>query len=81
MQEAGAGLFCRLEYATDLFDRATMERFADHWQRVLAGLAAAPEQRISQLSLLDEADRAQLATWHGAALALPETGRPETGGR
>ena len=71
VQEAGAGLSCRLEYATDLFDRSTMERFARHWLRILAGLAASPQEPVSQLSLLDDAEREELLGWHGAQVALP----------
>ena len=40
-----AGCACALEYATDLFDGATIERMAGHWRVLLEGIVADPEQR------------------------------------
>ena len=39
-------------YTTDLFDRATVARLADHLENLLVGVAADPEQRLSQMPLL-----------------------------
>src|SRR5205085_1154389 len=50
--EKPEGLFCTLEYSTDLFDAATVERMASHFQMLLEGIAADPGQRLSQLPLL-----------------------------
>jgi amino acid adenylation domain-containing protein len=49
-----------LEYNTDLFDAATIERLAGHFTRLLEALVADPRQRISALSLLSEAERREL---------------------
>ena len=48
------------EYSTDLFDCSTIERMAGHFQTLLSGIVADPDQRISKLPLLNEADRHQL---------------------
>jgi amino acid adenylation domain-containing protein len=48
------------EYNTDLFDEATIQRMAGHYQALLESIAADPEQRVSQLPLLSEAERRQL---------------------
>ncbi|MFI1016455.1 amino acid adenylation domain-containing protein [Streptomyces sp. NPDC020965] len=57
-----------LEYATALFDRSTMERFAGHYHRLLAGLVGAPERRVSDADPLSPAERHQLlVTWAGGA--------------
>jgi len=54
-----------IEYSTDLFDDATMARFVDHWQALLAGAVANPEGRLSTLPLLSEGERRQvLVEWN-----------------
>jgi len=60
-REHGGSLAGALEYATDLFDRPTALRLAGHFERLLGGLTAAPERRMSDLPLLSEAEAAQLA--------------------
>jgi len=58
--EGIAGWF---EYNSDLFDAATIARLESHFQTLVANITADPEQRISELSLLTEAERQQLQTW------------------
>ena len=53
-----------LSYRSDLFDAATIDRMAGHLSMLLAGAAAAPETRLSELSLLTAAEQAQLAAWN-----------------
>ncbi|APO50849.1 non-ribosomal peptide synthetase [Bradyrhizobium diazoefficiens] len=54
------------EYATDLFDAATIEDMAAQFKTLLKAVIANPEQRISRLPLLTEAERRQLlAKGHG----------------
>jgi amino acid adenylation domain-containing protein len=48
------------EYSTDLFGRATIERMAGHFQMLLEGIVADPEQSVSTIPLLTEAERHQL---------------------
>ncbi|MEM6989199.1 MAG: amino acid adenylation domain-containing protein, partial [Myxococcota bacterium] len=48
----GAGLMGSIEYRTDLFDRATIERMAGHFTRVLEAAAADPATPISRLPML-----------------------------
>ncbi|MFJ7156742.1 non-ribosomal peptide synthase/polyketide synthase [Streptomyces sp. NPDC101118] len=48
----------RFEYATALFDEATVRRFAGHFERLLTAVAADPEARLSALDVLDPAERA-----------------------
>ena len=56
-QETAAGLGISLEYSTDLFDAATIERMAGHFEALLEGIAANPQQRISELPLMGESER------------------------
>jgi amino acid adenylation domain-containing protein len=61
VQEGPEGLKCRFEYSTDLFDEATITRLAGHWQTLLAGIVANPDQPLSALPLLTEHERRQLS--------------------
>ncbi|MFF8771916.1 amino acid adenylation domain-containing protein [Kitasatospora sp. NPDC015120] len=55
-----AGLECAIDYATDLFDRETVEAIAARFGRLLAAVAARPEQPIGRADLLGEGERAAL---------------------
>ncbi|MDA9407073.1 non-ribosomal peptide synthetase [Bradyrhizobium sp. CCBAU 45384] len=50
------------EYATDLFDAATIEAMADRFKTLLKAVITNPEQRISRLPLLTAAQRRRLLT-------------------
>lgn len=58
--EVADGLAAALQYSTDLFDRSTIVRMVDHFQRLLESIVADPEQRLSELTLLSAAEQAQL---------------------
>jgi len=60
VSESGDGLDAEFEYNRDLFDRATIERLAAAFQRLLAGAVLNPEARLSALPLMDEAERRRL---------------------
>ncbi|MCP2163250.1 non-ribosomal peptide synthase domain TIGR01720/amino acid adenylation domain-containing protein [Goodfellowiella coeruleoviolacea] len=49
-----------LNYAVDLFDRGTVERFARWLTRLFDSAAAAPQRRVSELDLLDQTELDQL---------------------
>ncbi|HEV2852358.1 MAG TPA: non-ribosomal peptide synthase/polyketide synthase [Thermoanaerobaculia bacterium] len=54
------GLRGSLEYSTDLFEAATVDRLAGHLETLLAGIAAAPDSRIWDLPLMSEDERRQV---------------------
>ncbi|MER5374850.1 amino acid adenylation domain-containing protein [Streptomyces sp. NPDC002553] len=58
--EHPGGLTGTLSYASDLFDHATMERFAGHYARLLRSAVADPDTPLSRLEVLSEAERAAL---------------------
>jgi amino acid adenylation domain-containing protein len=63
LRETAQGLAGTAEYNTDLFDRDTIARTVKHFQTLLVGIAAtqeSPDQKISNLPLLDEAEQRQL---------------------
>jgi amino acid adenylation domain-containing protein len=79
LTETQHGLRGDLEYNTDLFDAATVERMMQHYLQVLRGVVEAPERRLSELSLLTEEERHQLvagfndtATPFPSSLVLPD---------
>ncbi|HZC36458.1 MAG TPA: amino acid adenylation domain-containing protein [Chthoniobacterales bacterium] len=54
-----------LNYNADLFDSATMRRFAGHFRTLLEAIAENPDARISQLPLLTAAERERfLVDWN-----------------
>ena len=60
MGETEEGLRGSLQYSTDLFDAATIARMTGHLQTLLEGIVANPDQRVSQLPILTQAERNQL---------------------
>nr|QEO74125.1 condensation domain-containing protein [uncultured bacterium] len=67
------GLLARLEYARDLFDAGTAERLLTHLGNLLAGIAEAPERRLSDLPLLASEERQELlAVCNRTAAEIPE---------
>ncbi|GAA4063690.1 amino acid adenylation domain-containing protein [Actinomadura miaoliensis] len=65
-------------YATDLFDTATAQALSDRLVRVLEQLAADPELRVSQVEVLDEAERrAVVADWNATQAPVADVLIPE----
>jgi acyl carrier protein len=63
--DSESGLVGSLEYNTDLFEAATIQRLLGHWQMLLEGIVADPAARLSSLPLLTEAERQQvLVAWN-----------------
>jgi amino acid adenylation domain-containing protein len=58
--EKPAGLSCRLEYDTDLFEAATIERMLNHFQVLVEAIVTKPDQRVGELPLLTEAELVRL---------------------
>jgi amino acid adenylation domain-containing protein/FkbM family methyltransferase len=72
LSETTEGLKCTFVYNTDLFDSATVERMAGHYQMILEGIAANPDLRLSELPLLTEAERHKLLVeWNNTAADYP----------
>ncbi|HEU0300339.1 MAG TPA: amino acid adenylation domain-containing protein, partial [Longimicrobium sp.] len=64
---------CVWEYATDLFDRATVERMAEHFHALLAGLLAEPGRSPSTVPLLaGEEARRVVAGWNRTAAPVAD---------
>ncbi|MGJ7537622.1 MULTISPECIES: MupA/Atu3671 family FMN-dependent luciferase-like monooxygenase, partial [unclassified Variovorax] len=72
------GITGRIEFATDLFERATVQRLATRLQRVLAAIVADPAQPIGAIEILQPAERQQiLLDWNDTAHPVPPATLPE----
>ena len=72
MAESPEGLHATLEYRTDLFDAATIERMAGHIGSLLEGIATDADERLSRLPMLTEAERALVTgTWCATSAPFP----------
>ncbi|MEW5928157.1 MAG: non-ribosomal peptide synthase/polyketide synthase [Gemmatimonadota bacterium] len=70
--DGGTLLGGALVYRPALFDAGTVARMAEHLQASLEAMVEAPRGRLSGLSLLREAERAQLLDeWNATAAAYP----------
>ena len=66
------------EYATDLFDRGTVEALAQRLIRLLEAAVANPEQPIGSLDILSAAERHTiLREWNDTARPIPSATLPE----
>jgi natural product biosynthesis luciferase-like monooxygenase protein/amino acid adenylation domain-containing protein len=72
ISEQNSGLRASLIYSTELFVDDTIARMAAHFERLLEGIVADPEQRLSQLPLLRQADWEQLhSEWNRTIAEYP----------
>ncbi|MDZ7375500.1 MAG: amino acid adenylation domain-containing protein [candidate division KSB1 bacterium] len=71
--EASDGLEVIVEYNTDLFYPATIQRIMEHFERVLHLALSHPDQSISRLPLLSEAEHQQiLIDWNRTRMPFPD---------
>ena len=72
MTETAQGLVGILEYNTDLFEAGTIRQMAGHLQTLLSGIVANPQQRLSELPLLAEVEKALLVKWNDTQAEYPK---------
>ena len=72
LQERGEEIQGSLEYSTDLFDEARIARLLQHFEVLLQGIVANPEQRLWELPLLraEEETRA-VVEWNATQQEYP----------
>ncbi|WP_031188242.1 non-ribosomal peptide synthetase [Streptomyces peucetius] len=67
-----SGIETVVEYATELFDRATVEALLNRWVRLLEQVTADPSLRLGQVELLSGDERETLLTrWSGTPAEVP----------
>ncbi|MGW4636713.1 amino acid adenylation domain-containing protein, partial [Nocardia sp. NPDC004415] len=59
-EPGSGGMALALNYATELFDEATVDTIATRWERVLAAVAADASVTVGAIDVLDAAERADL---------------------
>ncbi|MEM1207545.1 MAG: condensation domain-containing protein, partial [Acidobacteriota bacterium] len=70
------GMRIEAEYATDLFDPATVERFLGAYETLLTAAVEDPTQKLSTLPVIPRADRELLEeTWNATAEDYPPNER------
>jgi amino acid adenylation domain-containing protein len=75
---AGQGLSAYIDYATDLFDVATVERLSCHYRQLLLMLVRNPQRKLRDISLLsDEERRCVLYAWNATVKAVPSKTLPD----
>ena len=60
VQRMADGMTALVEFDTDMFDSATIERMTEHWHTLLADLVERPTVPISRLMLMTEAEQRSL---------------------
>ncbi|MEL6836541.1 MAG: amino acid adenylation domain-containing protein [Bacteroidota bacterium] len=72
LSDTNDGLEIALEYASDLFEKATVERMLGHLEVVAGAIVAQPQQSIATLPLLSAEESTQLLeTWNSSTAPLP----------
>jgi amino acid adenylation domain-containing protein len=72
LTDMGEEVWAEMEYSTDLFDSASIERMFGHYETMLEAAAADPELRVSELPLLPDAERRQLLLqWNDTKVDYP----------
>ncbi|WP_037903164.1 condensation domain-containing protein, partial [Streptomyces sp. NRRL S-350] len=67
-EDPAGGLRWDVEYATDLYDRSTVEAMTARLLRLLAAVVADPDAAVSDIELLDTEERERiLGEWSGVA--------------
>ena len=72
VEEANSEFTASFEYNTDLFDDSTIERMMVHFQTLLENIVANPKQSISELEILNKAEKDQLLVeWNNTEADYP----------
>ncbi|GAA0707982.1 hypothetical protein GCM10009429_41400 [Dyella marensis] len=72
------GLSCSIEYMVDLYDRATIEGYAEKLARLIATVTKRPDLPLSRVDLLGEEERDRLLNqWNRTARPMPPGTLPD----
>ncbi len=73
-EESADGLWASLTYATDLFEPATLQRMAQHWQNLLRAVVRDASQALDELPMLSEQQWQQsVHGWNHSQFDYPHT--------
>lgn len=68
----GHELRLTMSYDRERFDAATIERMPGHLRMTLEGFASGAYERVADIPLLTEAEKAQFAAWNATAAPFPD---------
>ncbi|MCP4662205.1 MAG: amino acid adenylation domain-containing protein, partial [bacterium] len=72
LEEKAEGFSGWLEYSTELFDAPTIGRLLGHYRRLLEGIVADGDRKLSEQPLMSDAERFELvAEWNATARSYP----------
>ena len=70
--EHAAGIAAAFTFATELYDRQTIEQMARHWRNLLQAVSRDPHLPVVQLPMLDEAEQLRIVgEWNRTQVAYP----------
>ena len=69
--ESGDLLTAEVEYNSDLFEAATIDRMLGHYETLLTAAMAAPETAISLLPLMTPTEEAEIRSWNETETEYP----------
>lgn len=73
LRETERGLEGRFEYSSELFERATVARVAEHFLNLMGAAVVNPESRIDRLPMLSEAERRKVVwEWNRTGREYPK---------
>jgi amino acid adenylation domain-containing protein len=72
MSERTTGLNTTWEYSTELFTPPTVQRMMEHFRTLAESAGNSPDRRLSQLSMLSEAERAKVFVSGNAVRQAPQ---------
>ena len=73
MAEVEGSLRCSIEFNTDLFDAATIDRMLRQLSTLLVAMPKSLEKKVREISILPDEERARiLVGWNAAAATMPE---------
>ncbi|MEO1429998.1 MAG: amino acid adenylation domain-containing protein [Cyanobacteria bacterium J06633_8] len=73
MSETEKRLIGSFEYNRDLFAASTIERTIGHWQILLQGIVANPQQKLYKFPLLTTLEQQLLVEWNHTHVEYPQT--------
>ncbi|MEM6402439.1 MAG: condensation domain-containing protein, partial [Cyanobacteria bacterium P01_D01_bin.116] len=73
MSETANGLIGSFEYNRDLFAANTIERMIGHWQILLQGIVANPQQKLYEFPLLTTLEQQLFVEWNQTTVDYPQT--------
>src|SRR6202165_2670836 len=70
--ESGGKIKVGINYATELYERGTIERMGGHFRAVVAEMSRNADSRMGEITILSDAERAQMEGWNRTEQEYPQ---------